>query len=178
MEKQMNANNEAEECLLFLPASGLQRARAMVESWDKVSVWACAAWGQWQWSPPRVIAFAGAFLFIKHCSPGKPTPPPFSCWGIEPIALVSAWEAKGSCFPLAQPSLGCCRMRTATAWQAVGGRTKCGFAVKSLSKPLWRTHGLVKRTPVVLQVFVTIPSAVTPSLGQQVLIFPLFRSLL
>lgn len=40
----MNANNEAEERLLFLPASGgLQRARAMVESWDKVSVWARAA---------------------------------------------------------------------------------------------------------------------------------------
>lgn len=43
MEKQMNANNEAEERLLFLLASGLQCARAMVESWDKVNVWACAA---------------------------------------------------------------------------------------------------------------------------------------
>lgn len=43
MEKQMNANNEAEERLLFLPASGLQRARAAVQSWDKVSVGARAA---------------------------------------------------------------------------------------------------------------------------------------
>lgn len=39
----MNANNEAEECLLFLLASGFQHARAMVEGWDKVNVWACAA---------------------------------------------------------------------------------------------------------------------------------------
>lgn len=27
-------------------------------------------------------------------------------------------------------------MRTATAWQAVGGRAKCGFAAKILSKHL------------------------------------------
>lgn len=39
----MNANNEAEERSLFFPASGLQRARAAAWSWDKVSVWACAA---------------------------------------------------------------------------------------------------------------------------------------
>lgn len=29
-----------------------------------------------------------------------------------------------------------CRMRTATAWRAVGGRAKCGFAAKVLSKHL------------------------------------------
>lgn len=69
-------------------------------------------------------------------------------------------------------------MRTATAWQAVGGRAKCGFAAKILSKhlclgDLW----LAEANSGGLQVFVMIPSAVIPSPHQQVLMFSLFRSL-
>lgn len=132
MEKQMNANNEAEERSLFPRCWWrLQRARAVLESWDKAAVGECAAGRGCQQGPPGVAASAGVLFFaVAH----EELLPHLS------VLLLSAWEAKRGGFPLAELGLlwrkGLQDGNSSCMARAGGGRAKCGLAAKVLSKHL------------------------------------------